>query len=189
MPFTYTTRRGKTYYLHTGPKRGGGVQHYVSTESKGSVADAVPEGFELYETPNGQVYLRKKKPARIQSAELALVEGELQKCQTSKHCYLAEVSEDKIIIHQGDTHIDALREINTRFSVSGSEEYAMRHASYVPVMRFVLQDGAERIFRPERYCFRGSVEDWISIGEPDRLRNLTAKFLKHLGSESFYELY
>jgi hypothetical protein len=56
-------------------------------------------------------------------------------------------------------------------------------------MRFVLQDGAQRVFRPERYCFRGSVEDWISIGESDRLRNLTAKFLKHLGSESFYELY
>jgi hypothetical protein len=130
MLFTYTTRRGKTYYLHTGPKPGGGVQHYVSTDPKGSVADAVPEGFELYETPNGQVYLRKKKPARIQPAELALVEGELQKCQPSKHRYLAEVSDDKIIIHQDDTHIDALREINMRFSVSGLEEDAVR----LPVM-------------------------------------------------------
>jgi hypothetical protein len=69
MPFTYKTRRGKTYYLHTGCKRGGGTQHYV------------------------------------------------------------------------------------------------------------------------RYCFRGSVEDWISIGSPDQLKKLAATFLKHLGKDFFYELY
>ena len=103
MAFAYTTRRGKTYYLHTGPKRGGGIQHYVSTDPKGPVADAIPEGFEIYETPNGQVYLRKKKPARIQPDELALVERELQNHQTSEHRYLAEISDEKIIIHEGDT--------------------------------------------------------------------------------------
>ena len=189
MAFTYTTRHGKTYYLHTGPKRGGGIQHYVSTDPAGSVADAVPEGFEIHETPNGQVHLRKKKPALIQPAELALVEHELQKRQTSKHHYLAELSDEKIIIHEGDTRIDSLREINMRFSARGLEEYAVRNAHYVPVMRFVLQDEAERVFAPERYCFRGSVEDWISIGEPDQLGKLAPKFLKHLGRDSIYELY
>jgi hypothetical protein len=74
MAFTYTTRHGKTYHLHPGPKWGGGIQHYVSTDPAGPVADAIPEGFEIHETPNGQVYLRKKKPALIQPAELALVE-------------------------------------------------------------------------------------------------------------------
>lgn len=87
------------------------------------------------------------------------------------------------------THIDFLREINMRFSASGLEERAVRNAHYTPVMRFVLQDEAKRVFRPERYCFRGSVEDWISIGEPDQLKKLTAKFLKHLGKDSLYELY
>src|SRR6266568_3420244 len=110
MAFAYTTRRGKTYYLHTGPKRGGGIQHYVSTDPKGPVADAIPEDFEIYETPNGQVYLRKKKPVRIQPAEFALVENELHRRQTSQHCYLAEVSDEEIIIHEGETHIDFLRE-------------------------------------------------------------------------------
>ncbi len=102
MAFTYTTRRGQTYYLHTGPKRGGGTQHYVSTDPKGRVADAVPGDFEIYETPNGQVYLRKKKPVLIQPAELALVEKELQKRQTSQHRYLAEIRGKEIVIHEGD---------------------------------------------------------------------------------------
>jgi hypothetical protein len=183
------TRRGKTYYLHTGPKRGGGIQHYISTDPKGPLADAIPDGFEIYETPNGQVYLRKKKPALIQPAELALVEKELQKCQTSKHCYLAEVSGGKIIIHQGETRIDALREINMRFSARGLEDWAVRNVDYMPMMRFVLYDKAQRVFLPERYCFRGSVEGWISIGEPDQLKKLLAKFLKHLAEESLFELY
>jgi hypothetical protein len=165
------------------------MQYYVSTDAKGPLADAIPEGFEIYETPNGQVHLRKQKPVRIQPAELAVVENELRKCQSSQHCYLAEVSDEKITIHEGETRLDFLREINVRFSTSGLEQWAVRNAHYMPVMRFVLQAEAERVFRPERYCFRGSVEDWISIGEPNQLKKLTAKFLKHLGEDSFYELY
>jgi hypothetical protein len=189
MPFTYTTRRGKTYYLHTGPKRGGGTQHYVSTDRKRPRVETIPEGFEIYETPNGQVYLRKMKPARIQSDELALVDGELQKRQTLKHRYLAEISDDTLIIYEGDTLIDALREISRRFSAPALEEYAVRNVDFVPVMRFVLQDEAQRLFGPQRYCFRGSVEDWISLGGPDQLKKLAATFLKHLGRVSFYEQY
>ena len=189
MGFAYTTRRGKTYYLHTGPKRGGGIQYFVSTDPEGPVCDAVPEGSEIYETPNGRVYLRKKKPALIESAELALVEKELEKLQTSKHCYLAEVSGKDIIVHEGDTGIERLREINVRFSARGLEEWAARNANYMPVMRFVLVDAVRRVFAPERYCFRGSVEDWVSIGEPGPLGKLASRYLKHLGKDSIYELY
>ncbi len=59
----------------------------------------------------------------------------------------------------------------------------------MPVMRFVLQDEVRRVFSPERYCFRGSVDDWICIGEPDQLGRLTSRFLKHLGIDSLYDLY
>src|SRR5207253_6801564 len=105
MGFTYTTKRGKIYYLHTGPKRGGGTQHYVSTDPVGPVAGSLPEGFEIHETPNGQVYLRKKKPALIQRTEMVLIEKELERRQTTEHCYAAEVCGDKIIIHEGHTRI------------------------------------------------------------------------------------
>lgn len=169
MPFTHTTWRGKTYFLHTGPKRCGGVQHFVSTDPDGPTAEAVPDGFEIHETPNGQVYLRKAKPALIRPDELALVNAELSKPQTSQRCYLAEVVGKEIVIHEGDTHIETLRAINIRFSERGLEEYAARNAQYTAVMRFVLIDKATREFAPERFCFRGSVADWISIGEPAQL--------------------
>ena len=153
MGFTYTTKRGKIYYLHTGPKRGGGTQHYVSTDPMGPVAGSLPEGFEIHETPNGQVYLRKKKPALIRPTEMALIEKELERRQTTEQCYTAEVCGDKIIIHEGDTRLATLREINIRFSPSGLEEWAVGNANYMPMMRFVLQDQVRRLFSPERYCF------------------------------------
>jgi hypothetical protein len=186
---TYTTRRGRIYYLHTGPKRGGGIQHFVSTDPEGALADSLPAGFETYETPNGQVYLRKKKPALIRPAELALIEKELGRRQTTNYSYVTEVSGAMIVIHEGETHLDNLSKINVRFTARELEDYAKRNAHHTPVMRFVLCDDVARVFEPERYCFRGSVEDWISIGEPDQLQKLTSKFLKYLGTDSMYELY
>src|SRR5690349_14981403 len=178
MPFTYTTRRGKAYYLHTGPKRGGGIQYFVSTDPDGPIAEVVPEGFEIYETPNGRVYLRKTRTPLIRPDELALVIAALSKHQTSQHVYLADVNGKEIVIHEGETRIEALRAINIRFSEPGLEDYAARNAQFRAVMRFILKDKATREFAPQRFCFRGSVEDWISIGEPAALHKLISKYFK-----------
>src|SRR2546427_12391491 len=62
---THTSRTGKTYYLHTGPKRGGGIQHFFSTKSAGKLAERLPEGFEIYDRVNGQVFLRRQQTKLI----------------------------------------------------------------------------------------------------------------------------
>lgn len=49
MAVTHASRTGKTYFLHSGPKHDGGVQHFFSTKSTGNLADRLPEGFEIYE--------------------------------------------------------------------------------------------------------------------------------------------
>lgn len=69
-----------------------------------------------------------------------------------------------------------------------AEELKTQHASYQAVMRFVLVQKEKRLFRPERFCFRGSVDDWIILGLPAPLKKLSAEFLKHLGKDSFYDL-
>ena len=135
------------------------------------------------------MYLRKRRPPLIRPDELALVNAELSKRQTSQHVYLADVNGKQIVIHEAETRLEALRAINIRFSERGLEDYATRHAQFTAVMRFVLKDKAAREFAPQRFCFRGSVEDWISIGEPAPLQKLVSKFLKHLGKDSMYDLY
>jgi hypothetical protein len=61
-------------------------------------------------------------------------------------------------------------------------------ATYTPILKFILVDKDKRLFLPERYCFRGSIDDWIIIGQADVLNELLNKFAKHIGHESFYEL-
>jgi len=64
-----------------------------------------------------------------------------------------------------------------------------RSTTYSPMMRFILEDEEKRLFSVERYCFRGSVDDWIQIGGAQHLKTVVEKFMPHLGRESFFELF
>ena len=46
-----------------------------------------------------------------------------------------------------------------------------------------------RTFQTQRYCFLGSVDDWIVIGKPGKLSTLVKKYVKHLGQDSYVELW
>ena len=65
MPITYTNAKEKTYYLHQGTTKTGKPKYYFSTQPEGTLAEAMPEGFELYENPNAQVFLRRIPPKLI----------------------------------------------------------------------------------------------------------------------------
>jgi hypothetical protein len=60
---------------------------------------------------------------------------------------------------------------------------------YTAVMRFRLVEEDRRRFAAERFCFRGSIDDWIHIGGPDRLEKLVKRYVKYLGTDDFYELF
>ena len=55
------------------------------------------------------------------------------------------------------------------------------------MMQFTLIGKGTREFAVERWCFRGSIDDWfpLSYGE---LKTLVARYGRHLGKESFFEL-
>ncbi len=188
MAVTRTSRIGKTYYLHVGPKAGGGVQYYFSTKSNGQLAEQIPEGYEVYETVNGQVYLRRRKPRLIGEEEEKLVVRWLRR-ETGEYLYKVEVRGKELTIHECCNELALESELGIRLSSRQQERRRQSLARYMPVMRFVLVDGDNRLFKPERYCFRGSVEDWIDIGPPDTVEKLTETYLKHLGRDSLYELY
>ena len=192
MAIVYKSRPGKTYYLQTGPKRGGGSQHFLSTKPSGILAEALPVGFEIYETVNGQVYLRRQQPQLIRDDEREFIAQYLAKPRLG-HRYQVEVQGKAITVHESAREISEDLSWLGRFSSSRSpqdlEEISARFARYQPVMRFLLLVTERRLFAPERFCFRGSVDDWISIGTPDTIQNLASKFVKHLGKESLYELF
>lgn len=188
MSVQHTARTGKTYYLHEQTTKTGKRNCFFSMEPDGQLAGAIPDGYEVYEMANGQVFLRKKAGQIILPEEVALVELALRK-HGEPWQFRVEVKKNMITVHEaGDlSGLDRLASEFGRRPLSAAEK--VRHASFMAVMRFVLVDKKTRTFVTERFCFRGSVDDWIHIGGPGTLLSQIHQFVKHLGRESIYELF
>jgi hypothetical protein len=192
MTVTYTNRRGKTYYyLHLGKTSKGNPQFYFSLQAEGDLADAVPPGYEIYENPNSQVFLRRP-PARIITAEeeAIVVTGMQRYCRLER--FIVDVKKNAILIYTPDESIDSL--VDFFEDIYGLrrakvQEVVERALSYSPTLQFILVDKSNRRFKTQRYSFRSSIDGWITIGGVDTLPKLVRTYLKHLGEDSFYELY
>lgn len=188
MSVKHTNRRGQTYYLHSVPTKSGGLKYSFSKDPGGVLADRIPDGFEIHETVNGQVLLRRVVAPLITADEVARVQGLLDGLRTSR-LYVLELKGTYLIIHEAESHASLLAMFAPHLSAQAVREASASTASYQAVMRFELVDREKRLFAPERYCFRGSVDGWISIGEPETLARVAGRYLRHLGQESFFELY
>ena len=71
----------------------------------------------------------------------------------------------------------------------GLREVLDQHARFSPVLRFILVDEKKRTFRAERWCYLGSVDDWIDVGPIGPVRRLARKLIPKLGSDAFFDLY
>jgi hypothetical protein len=190
MSIQHTTRTGKTYYLHAGQGKSGKPNYFFSTEPGGPLVNSVPEGFEIYENVGGQVFLRRKTPKLIADEELAMVKEALKR-HAEEWRYRVEVKKTAVIIYEASDNTALLERIALPWiSKVAIQQSVIQSASYMAVMRFVLADPEKRLFLAERFCFRGSVDDWIDIGGfPQKLPVALKKFIQHLGNESIYELY
>ncbi len=192
MGVEYRNRRQKRYFLHVGKTKTGKPRYYFSMKTQGQLAETIPEGFEIYEHPaNGQVFLRKKVRPIITELEKKLVEKELKKL-AGPRLYITDVKGDEITIYQSNENVEDLKEIFCKISPfrdpSRIENIINREITYFPILKFILDDEKKRTFVVNRYCFRGSIDDWINIGGPMHLKEASEAFLQHLGKDSFYEL-
>ena len=133
--------------------------YFFSLDAKDALADEMPEGYEIYENPDGQVFLRKQASRLVTDQEVAVVESGMRKF----------------------SRVD-------RYRIGATKNIITVHTDS-PMMRFILVDRENRKFVAQRYCFRGAIDDWIDISSRDSLENLSGKYLKHLGQDSFYELF
>ncbi len=63
-----------------------------------------------------------------------------------------------------------------------------KHLTYLPHMRFTLVDEKRRRFNVDRWCFRGSIDNWFPLHGSGDLATMIKKFVPHLGQDSFFEL-
>src|SRR6266481_6594727 len=75
VPITHTNAKGQTFSLHQGTTKTGKLKYYFAMQSEGALAKAIPAGYEIYENPNAQVFLRRIPPKIITDAERQVVEA------------------------------------------------------------------------------------------------------------------
>ena len=189
MPVQHVNRKGQTFYLHQKATKKANLKYFFSMKRDGELVESVPEGFEIYENPNGQVFLRKIQPKMITDDEIAVVEKGVRELARLQY-YRADVKKNVISVFVPNQDVGRLSEIFP-FSLNSREAQGVlaQAITYSAMLRFVLVDDAKRIFVTQRYCFRGSIDDWIDIGGSDTLSNLVKRYVKHLGRDSYFELF
>jgi hypothetical protein len=189
MAIEYTNRRGKKHYLHEGKTKTGKPKYFFSLKAEGSLVETIPAGYEIYENPNAQVFLRKISPQLVKPEEIAIVQNGVKKYAKLEY-FIVDVKGANIIIYLCDQNVDELMNLITvaGTDTAGMKERLIQSFSYSPMMQFILDDVATREFRVERWCFLGSVDDWLFLDSSTDLNALVKKYIRHLGQESFYEL-
>lgn len=153
---------GEKYHLHEGLSKKGNPVYWFSKKTDGKLAKGIPKGFEIYENPNGLVYLRRKLPSIISEKEIGIIKESIPKDVNTK----VEVKKNIITIYLSESTF----------------------LGYQELMRFILTDKETREFQAQRYCFKGSIDDWIELDTSTDLRHLAEKCCFHLGKDSFYDL-
>ena len=122
---------------------------------------------------------------------MAIVEtGMRQYCRLKD--FIIDVKKHTIIIYTPDQDVDFLVDsLSFLPGTRSAKAQAIRQTalSYSPMLQFVLMDKAKREFEVRRYCFLGSIDDWIGIGKTGALPELVETYVQHLGEESYFELY
>ncbi len=193
MPITHTNAKGQTFSLYQGTTKTGKPKYYFAMQSEGTLAKAVPAGYEIYENPNAQIFLRRIPPKIITDEECQIVEEGMRTYAEVKD-YKVDVRGNALLIYTADQDMETLAAIVCNPHASREENtrrmtLLRQGIHYSPMLVFQLIDAQRRTFQTQRYCFLGSVDDWIEIGKPGKLTQLVKRYVKHLGQDSYVELW
>jgi hypothetical protein len=178
VAYQHTNRKGATYYLHRRERNG--KARYVFARKLGDGAiEAIPQGYEVRESVNGQVSLAKVTERQIIPAEEATVRKLLPET-----CRL-ELKGRQIIVFEPAN--GAGGSAGDPWLQRAMAAHLAKNARYEPVMKFELLDRDERTFEVARWHYSGE-EGWTHPLETGPLVTLAEEFLPHIGKQSFYDL-
>jgi hypothetical protein len=189
MAFTHTNRKGDQCYLHKGRTTKGNPKYFFSTKKDGELLDEIPAGYQVYENPNGLVFLRKAQPKIFSEEEITIVENAM-KNYADLEFYKIDVKGNAIIILLPLQDVEAIKEFISQCSLKTPAEInhtLQRIIRFSPEMQLILTDKEKRLFSLKRYCYRG-VGSWITLETSSDLKGLAKKYFKHLAKESFFDL-
>jgi len=197
MALQHTNRKGDVYILQAGKTKTGKPRYWCGQKLTGEPLEAIPEGYEFREDPaSAIVTLRKVRPSEIRPLEIKLLSDGIRQYAGLEH-FIVDVEGDSLVVYLPDRGTDEMLEIfggllsGMSRRVQETKARLMRHSNYTKMMRFSLVDPAKRLFAVQRWCFRGSIADWIGVmGRRARasLPDLVRTYVQDLGKDSFYDL-
>jgi hypothetical protein len=192
-PVSYTNRKEQVYYLHAGQTKTGKPRYFVAKSIGASALAKLPAGFEIVETVNAVVSVRRIDPSarKIPETDLARVRAELANHPHLRR-YRADVVKGEIIVFEpiGGLSDELARHLTASFQLAPFQLEQRRPeldkgTHYSPVLRFAPIDGQYAMFR---MTYRGD-GGWSSMLAHGTLGRLAPKYLKTLGTPAFFELH
>ncbi len=193
VALAHRNRLGDVYYLHAGRTKTGKPRYFFARTVRDGALGTMPSGYQTAESINGVVSVSRidaSAPA-VPSRALDLVHAAL-----GRHPHLrfhrVDPVKGAIMVFEpsGGLAGDALSEMSKAFGM-GAGLFAERLAGlrartwYSPVMKFVPDGPGDYLVHRMTYRGRGGWS-WALSRAP--LATLVAKYLRHVGTEQFFDL-
>ena len=188
MAVTHTNRKGDTYHLMRRKGKSIRTQYVFSKKDlHGEAVDSIPDGYEVFEHPNGQVFLRRQIISEVPDADYQVIE-QYMRDHFRDELYILERKRREVVIHFADEQLEHLLNMVTAFGAQARLEKLRRELlRYSPMMR-ISYDSKSAAYTLERYCFLGGIDDWVLLDGSVSIKKLVEKYCKHLGKDSFFDL-
>jgi hypothetical protein len=189
----HRNRKGILYHLGQATTKTGKPRYFFSPRVPQEPVLRIPAGFEISESVNGVVSLRKEVLQPIDPEELRLVQAEIDRHDRLKG-HRADSSGKAVTVYEPFGFFSGVftQSIANHAANSPRPNCAIQavesRCRYTPVMRFVLVDRNLREFEAQRMCYRSSIDGWLAL-DRGSLRDMARKYIPHIGRESFFELF
>jgi hypothetical protein len=167
---------------------------FVRDPTDKRVVETIPEGWEISESVNGIVSLVKKRSRKLLPREIAAVEEAVHRHPKARN-YRVNVKHDRIEVYESvGPDVDRLvSDLNGFGFLPKTRENDLRavlerSAQFTPVLRFILEDEETRVYQAERWCYSGSIDDWLFV-TTGPVEQLARRMIPTLGTDGFFELF
>jgi len=185
MPVEYINRQNEKYYLKTAPTKAGkySIAPYKTSKKINPVelVDEIPPGYEFYEDPKeARVYFRKIPAYNISDEEVGIIDSVMKKHETVSD-YLINKGVNDITVYV--SNLGDMKYCGDDI-VPGFRERLYLFRRYDDNLKFIKTG---KKYSVQRYCYLGSVDDWITLECSNDLRYLAEKYCYHIDKESLYD--
>lgn len=192
MPKSFKNSKGKAYFIKSKLTKKGNTTYYMTKKEEESCLDEIPEGYEVVEKyDSGLLFVRKKQQSLFSLKEINSIKTSLDH-NKSLVDYRVSINGKEIAIYTVEKETnDRIAEspLSSFFKMAQSNQYKSAWQNFEERMKVIIRKNKSgKEFEVKRFCYRGSVDDWITVGVESDIAEVGKRYLIHLGKESYYEL-